>query len=204
MVGCDHIAQNGKNLGTGKVGDFTRVLGHTLEIRWVLDVGRCRRPVVCFGIGCLNSLPLFVAFEDVSILFQERFAGHSFLNQCVDLSRCWPDVFQEDVVAVLVLTKCFGGQIDIHCPSQRVGDDERGRREVVCTDVRRNPTFKVPVTRQHRCRHEIAFDNRVGQFLLDRPRVADAGRAAITDKVEPKFVEVFLQASGFEIFGHNL
>ena len=135
MVGCDHVAQNGQNLGIFDVFDRARILGHAFEIRWVLHVsGRCR-PVVSFRVSDFNSLPFFVALKYVCVFLQERFTGYCFFDQFVDFRGCWPDVFQVDIIAVTVLADWVGREVDVHRASQRVGHDQWWGREVVRAHV---------------------------------------------------------------------
>ena len=102
MVRCDHVAQHASTFASSMLVDLAGSLAHALEVGRVLNVGRCRWPVVGLGIGCFNALPLFVAFEHVRIFGLERFAGDRLLDQFRDFLRRGPDVFQVNVVAVLV------------------------------------------------------------------------------------------------------
>src|SRR5437899_272201 len=38
---------------------------------------------------------------------------------------------------------------------------------------------------------------------MERPRIADASGAAVTDEIEPKLIEIFLQAGLVEIIGDH-
>ena len=103
VVGGDHVTQNRQHFGVLDVADRARFLAHVLEIGRVLHIGRLRRPVIGHAVRHFDALPLFVAFEDVRILLLEGGACHGFLDQFRNLLGRGPDVFQVDVIAVLVL-----------------------------------------------------------------------------------------------------
>ena len=79
-------------------------------------------------------------------------------------------------------------------PGQRVGDDERRRREVVRAHLLLDAALEVAVAAQHRRDDEVArFDLR-RHVVRQRTAVADAGRAAVADEVEAELVEIQVEA----------
>ena len=75
-------------------------------------------------------------------------------------------------------------------PGERVGDDERRRREIVGPHLLLDAPFEVAVAAQHRRDDEIPrFDFR-RHVVRQRAAVADAGRAAVADQIEAERVEV--------------
>ena len=115
-----------------------------------------------------------------------------------------PDVTEEDVVAVLVLAERVLEQVDVHRPGQRVGDDQRRRREVVHLHVGVDPALEVAVARQHRGDREVGLVDRGRDLGDERAGVADAGRAAVADEVEAELVEVRRQAGPLVVVGDDL
>ena len=204
MVGCDHITQKRENLCALDIGDDARILGHALEVRRVLDVGRSRGPVVDFLLGHFHALPLLVTLEHVRIFRLERFACDCLLDQFCHFLCRGPDVFQVDVLAIRRLRDGVGCKVDVHRACNRIGHHEGGRGEVVGAHIRADTSFKVAVARQDRSRNQIAFMDRGRKFCLKRTRVADAGRATISNKVKAKRIKINLKLCSFQIGGHNL
>ena len=98
----------------------------------------------------------------------------------------------------------LGGQIDVQRSRQRVGDDERRRREVVRAHVLLDAAFEVAVAGQHRTDDETALAHFGRDLVGQRSAVADAGRAAVADEVEAERVEVRLQAGLRQVVGDDL
>ena len=59
-----------------------------------------------------------------------------------------------------------------------------------------NPVLEVPVAGQHR--HQQVRRRATGQFGLQLARIADAGRAAEPDDLEPQRIQRALQAGLFQ------
>ena len=192
VVGRHHVAEDREHLGAFDILDLLGVHGHALEIGRVLNVGRRRGPVVDFRLGRLHALPFLIALKDVCVFGDESLAGDGLFDQFRNLLRGRPDVFQEDVIAVLVLTERFRRQIDVQRPGQRVSDDQRRGGEVVRPHVRADPPLEVAVAGKDGGGDQIALRNRLRQFRLNRAGVADAGGAAITDEVEADSVQILL------------
>ena len=93
-----------------------------------------------------------------------------------------------------VLPERLVEQVDVHRPRERVRDHERRRREVVHLHVGVDPALEVAVARQHRDDREVLRVDDVGDLLRQRPRVPDAGRAAVADEVEAELLERLDQA----------
>ena len=89
-------------------------------------------------------------------------------------------------------------------PEQRVGDHQGRAREIVRAHVRMDAPLEIAVARKHRHRHQLVVLDRLGDRLGERPRIADAGRAAIADQLEAERVEILLQPRLREILAHHL
>ena len=96
------------------------------------------------------------------------------------------------------------GDVDVHRAGDRIGDHQRRRSEIVRAHVRVDAAFEVAVAGQHRGGDQIVLVDRFGNFLRQRPGVADAGRAAEADQVEAQRVEILLQARLFVIIRDDL
>src|SRR6266853_5085116 len=63
--------------------------------------------------------------------------------------------------------------------------------------------FEIPIPRKDRSRNQIVFVDRFLDVWVERPGVADASRAAVTDKVKPELVEIALQSRFLQIIGND-
>ena len=75
-------------------------------------------------------------------------------------------------------------QIEVHRPGQRIGDDQRRRRQVVGAHVLLDAALEVAVAAQHRRDDEAVLAHFGGDLVRQRSAVADAGRAAVADQIE--------------------
>ena len=111
---------------------------------------------------------------------------------------------EEDVVAVGVLAERLVEQVDVHRPRERVGDDERRRREVVHLHVGVDPALEVAVAAEHGDDREVLGVDDRGDLLGQRAGVADARRAAVADEVEAERLERLDQAGLLVVLHHDL
>src|SRR5947209_1076443 len=63
--------------------------------------------------------------------------------------------------------------------------------------------FEIPVSRQHRRRHEIEFVNCLFDFWMKRSRISDASSAAVPDEIKSELIEIFLKSGFVEVIGHD-
>src|SRR5947207_11371330 len=63
--------------------------------------------------------------------------------------------------------------------------------------------FEIPVPRKNRSCNQIVFVDRFLDVWMQRSRVADARRAAVTDEIEPELVEIFLQPGFLQVIGNR-
>src|SRR5918995_6545303 len=67
-----------------------------------------------------------------------------------------------------------------------------------------DPRLEVAVAREHGADDEVALGDRGRDLLSERPRVPDARRAAVADRVEAELLEVGSQAGAVVVLGHDL
>ena len=149
-------------------------------------------------------MPLGIALEHIGVFLLEGFARHGGVDEVGDFLVRGPDVFQIDRLAVFRGAQGLGRQVDVHITGQRIGDNQGRGGEVVGAHVGADAPFEISVARQDGGRHQITLGDGSRDFRLQRAGVADAGGAAITDEVEADGVEVFLKASGVQVFRHDL
>ena len=159
MVGGDHIAEQRQHPRAVDIADRARIARHAFEIGRVLNIGRCRRPIVCLAVGRLHRLPFLIALEHIGIFLLERGTGDRRLHQYRNLGIAGPDIAQINR-AMGADAKRFGRDINVHIARQRIGHHQWRRCQIVRPHIRRNPPFKVAVARQNRHRHQIALGNR--------------------------------------------
>src|SRR3546814_4912874 len=61
--------------------------------------------------------------------------------------------------------------------------------------------FEVAIAGQHRRDAQLVVTNGLADRLVERARIADAGRAAVGDDVVAKVFEIFDQAGLLQVFG---
>ena len=204
VVGGDRVAEDGQNAGLDDVGDRRRLHRQPLEIRRVGDIGRAVVPGIGLAALDLDALPVFVALEDVGIAFGEHGRGDAFLLDVGDLFRGRPDVLQEDILALLVLTDRILRDVDPHRAGEGIGHNQRRRGQIVGLDVGVHPALEIAVARQHRGTDQTVVVDGFRDAVRQRARVADTGGAAVADQVEAHGVQIRLQASGGQIVGDHL
>ena len=104
---------------------------------------------------------------------------------------------------MLIAAECFALEIYAHGPRKRVGHNKRRRSQPIGAHLLVHAPFKVAVAGEHRGNHEIAFSNRARNMLGQRSGIADAGGAAVADKVKAERVEIGLQPGFFQVFGNH-
>ncbi len=97
----------------------------------------------------------------------------------------------------------FGGEIEIHAAGERVGDDERRRREIVGAHERVDAAFEIAIAAEDGDGDEIVFLDGVADGVGQRAAVADASGAAVADEIEVQFVEEDVEAAGGEVVGDD-
>ena len=179
--------------------------GDALEIGRVLHVGAAAVPAVDVAADIdLDRLPLSRALEHLAVAVEELLAGDARLHDLLDLGVARPDVAQIDGLAVRAGAERRRGDVLVHRAEQRVSDDQGRAGQVVGAHVRVHAALEVAVAGQHGHGDELVVLDRVGDRLLQRAGVADAGGAAVADELEAERVEVLGQAGAVEILGDDL
>ena len=181
-----------------------RLQREPLEERRVADVGRIGIPGEPAAGRHGKRLPPIVAAEHVGVLRPEHLRRHRAQHRLLNLALGRPQLAQKHRHARLVRPERLGRQVDRHAPRERVGDDERRRREIVRAHLLLNASFEVAVAAQHRGDDEIARFDFGAHLVGQRPAVADARRAAVPNEVEAELIEVLLEARLPQVLRHDL
>ena len=101
-----------------------------------------------------------------------------------DFLRSGPDFAQIDRFAGFVGAERFGGEVHVHAAGERVGNDERRRREIVRANERVDAAFEIAIAAEDGDGDEIIFLDGGADRVWKRAAVADAGGAAVADEIE--------------------
>src|SRR5689334_8225907 len=91
------------------------------------------------------------------------------------------------------------GKVHVDAARESENNHERRTHQKVRFDALVHARFEVAIARQDGNTHHVAFGNRLLDRRIERTRVADAGSATVTDEIETELVQIWLQASAFEI-----
>ena len=114
-----------------------------------------------------------------------------------------PEVFQEDRVSIGIFAQRIVQQVDVEVACERVSDDQRRRCQEVHLHERVNAAFEVTVARKYTRCNDIAFLNSGFDLRFQRPGIANAGRAAVTNGVETQRIEVIDEVRFREVVGDD-
>ena len=202
MVSGDRIAEHRQNARALNILHRLRLSFHLLEEGRRPDIGGVKLPAVSIGGFHFNRFPFIGAFKHFRILFTEHVGGH-LLHRAGDFLPARPDIFQVDRIAFAIVAQRIGGEVDIHITRQRIGYDQRRRRQPVRFHQRMDTTFKVTVTGEHGPDGQIAFFNRLLDRIRQRTGVTNTGGTAVADQVKAQLVEIRRQARLREIIRYH-
>ena len=177
---------------------------HAGEVGRVLDVGRLRRPAVGRAAGHRDRAPAVVAVIDVGIARAEHLGWTCGVDQRANFLVRRPDVLQVHRLAVAAGADRLVDHVGADRALEREGDDQRRRGEIIGAAIGRHASFEIAVAREHADRDQVVVVDRLADRLGQRPRIADAGGAAIADEVEAERVQVLAEAALVEIVGDHL
>jgi hypothetical protein len=120
----------------------------------------------------------------VGVVLGEHPRRDGLADRVEDLLPAGPNVPQVDRLAIRVLAQRLAVQVDVDGAGKGVSDDQRRRREVLGADHRVDATLEVAVAAQDGGGDQIVLLHRGADGLQHQAAVADAGGAAVTDKVE--------------------
>src|SRR5450756_2712034 len=125
-----------------------------------------------------------VALEDDRVGAPEELRTDRLADDAPDLLRRRPQLVEHHRPPVAVPPDGLVRQVDVDPAGQGERDDERRRREIARAHERVDPALEVAVAGQDGGDDEVVRLDRLRDRLLERPRIADAGRAAVADEGE--------------------
>ena len=135
MVGRDGIAQLQQNPSAVDVLDRFRIHLHSVKERCLAHIGRSIVPGEAATFRSRQGLPALITSKHVRVILRVHVAVDGLVDSPLHLVGIGPDVAQEHVVAVLILTQGLRLKIEVHGPGQGVGHDQRRRSQVVHLNV---------------------------------------------------------------------
>jgi hypothetical protein len=148
VVGSDRIAEERECACVAHRPHARRLGRHPLEVRRILHVRRIVLPRVRLADRDFEVLPELVAAEDVGVLSAEELGLDAAVDLLLHFGRRRPDVAEEDRT-IDADAERFALEVDVHASGERVGDDERRRREIVEARVWVDPSLEVAIARQY-------------------------------------------------------
>ncbi|MBG9885618.1 hypothetical protein ABE10_03255, partial [Bacillus toyonensis] len=204
VVGRDRVTQRGQHSGTGDVADRRRCETHAVEVGGLPHVGRVRVPLEDGAGRCWQVLPPLVSVEDRRILLDELVARDRGVDDLLHLGRVRPDVLEEDVLSGRVLAQRVVLEVEVHRAGQRVCHHQRRAGEVVHLHVGADASLEVPVAGQDGGDREVVLVDRGRDLVDQRPGVADADRAPVSDRVEAEAFEILVETGLLVVVGDDL
>src|ERR1035437_8491455 len=137
-----------------------------------------------------------------------------FVRACIQALKDIPAVNAEidgtDIVyknyyhiGVAVGPQRFRREVDVHGASQRERHDQRRRGEIARPAQWGAGALEVAIAREHRRHDEIVVLDGLRDGGIERPAVADTGRAAIAGESEPELLQRLEEIRAAQVFGHR-
>ena len=203
MIGRHRVAEQREHARIANVGDRARLHRHADEVRRILHVGRLVVPRVDLAARQADRIPVLIAGEHARVALAEHRGVDRLGDELLNLGRRRPDVLEVNRLAIAAGAQRLGRQIEIQRAGERIGNDERRRGEEVHLHFRMHAAFEVAIAGQHRARDHIACLHGIGDLRLQRTGVADAGRAAVADRIEADRFEISGEAGLRQVVGHD-
>jgi hypothetical protein len=157
VVGRDRVAYGDEAAGADDVLDGAGLPRHAVEVRRAAYVRRARIPREQLALGDGQLPPGRVAGVHVRVRASEHLLADRADDRVRDLRGRGPQVREVHVLAGLVLAERLAGQVEVHPSGERVGDDQRWRREVIRLHLAVDPRLEVAIPGEHCAHHEVAL-----------------------------------------------
>ena len=145
-VVCVHgITKHRQHAGALDLPDRRHLQGQVLEVRRVMDVGRCLVPLIETTPGDLDGLPHFVAFEDGRVPLGEHAGQQAATHRLRDLGLRRPEVLEEHGAPIFAGAQGLLVQVNVNTSGQRIGHDQRRRCQVAAAHQRIDTALEVAV-----------------------------------------------------------
>lgn len=171
----------------------------------IVNISRFFLPFILDALLDLKVVPSFSSLSNSGVVFSEHFRGNDLSSNSFNFFSGGPDISQEDIVSILVLTQGLSVKIEIDVTSKSVGNDQRRRSQIVSSGLGVNSTFEVSVTRKDSSSNKIVILNNLVEDGVDEiTRVTDTGHAAITGMGETQSVHILSNTCLFVVLSDDL
>ena len=203
MVGGDRVAEQRQDPRGGYRLRLFRLRRNAFEERWAANVGRVVVPGIAAAGRTLQRVPAFVAVEHSRITRFELRRAHVLRHFRLHFGGVRPDIAQIDGMAFRVQAKRIVLDVHVHAPGQRPGHDQGRGGQVVEIHLGMNAPLEVAVAGQNAAAAQSGFLDVARDVLAQGPRIADAGRASVSDDLEAQRRQVVQKAGGLQVTGHH-
>jgi hypothetical protein len=132
--------------------------------------------------GCADREHWFIHLAELLRL-------HARFHHRVNFLVAWPQVFQRDRIAFRVDAERVLFDVETNCARNRVGNNERRRREERLLRIRMNATIEIAVAREYGSRIQIAINDFLLNLRIERTAHAVARGASESDDAETELFE---------------
>lgn len=204
MISSDGVTNVEKTVSAIDAVNRCEISLSRCEEGWVVDVSRAVIPLVELAGRSIKILPHLASIQDSVIGGLELLRGDDSLSHLTDLLTRWPDVSEEDIVALLVLTERLSLEVKIDGASEGICNNQWWRCKIVGSSVRVDTTLEVSVTRKNRGGNKIVVDDTVLHSIRDLSRVTNATHATVSSGSETKLVEVLVNTGVLIVLGDDM
>ena len=145
---------------------------------------------------------MVVAFPDAPVLRRELFLGDRGGHGLTHLVGLRPEVVQEDRPLRPVADR-VGREVEVDAPGERVRHAQGRGRQIRGSHLGMHPALEVAVAREHGDDVQVLIVHGRSDLLDQRPGVADARRAPVSDEGEPQLVQVRREPAPVEVVGDD-
>lgn len=146
MISGDGVTEVEKAVGRADIFNGLQFGFSRREERGVGNVGGRFVPIIKFAGGSFEALPHFGSLEDGVVSLLEHFRLNTVSGNFRDFFTRRPDVCQEHVVSLLILTERSSFEVEVNRASKSIGNDKRRRSEVVGASVGVDSALEISVS----------------------------------------------------------
>ena len=161
VIGGDGVTNVKEAAGVLDASDGRDISLSGLEEGRVVDVGGGIVPFVKLARGGIEVLPHLAAIKDVVVGSLEHLGCDDGVGDLLNLGAGRPDVSQEDIVTLLILSKRCALKVELDGAGKGVGNNERRRGQVVGASVGMHTALEVTVTGKHGGGDHVVIDDAV-------------------------------------------
>ncbi len=176
---------------------------HVIEIWRPSNISGVFLPGIGLAFRDGEAAPALVSLENFGVAFREHIRGDRLLNRLFHFALRRPEVREIDGLAVFALADSVFAEVGVDASGQRKSDYQRRRHQIVGPHLRVDAPFEIAIAGEHRSDDQFFLIDGLRNFGRQRPGIADASGASVTDNVKFQFLEIRRQARILQIIAHN-